>query len=108
MFTLLWNLSAALRGYLRFYMPTNRAADWLKSPRGLRWAVPVALIATPSYLLAMSVCATLVERGGPQYLNLLVILFFWNGVKCAGVVVLATGSTLGVLVRQRRGAQLPG
>jgi hypothetical protein len=66
---LLWNLSAALRGYLRFYMPTNRAADWLKSPRGLKWAVPVALIATPSYLPAMSVCATLVERGarGPQF-----------------------------------------
>lgn len=107
MFTLLWNLSVALRGFLRFYTPTNRAADWLKSPRGLKWAVPVSLIATPCYLLAMSMCATLVEHGGPQYLNLLVVLFFWNGVKCAGVVVLATRSSVGVLVRQRRGAQLP-
>ena len=42
MLALLWNLSAAIRGYLRFYMPTNRALDWLRTPRGLKWAVPVA------------------------------------------------------------------
>ena len=65
MLTLLWNLSAAIRGYLRFYMPTNRAVDWLRTPRGLKWAIPVALVATPAYLFAMSVCATIVERGGP-------------------------------------------
>ena len=50
MLTALWDLSAAIRGYLRFYMPTNRAVDWLRSPRGLKWAIPVALVATPAYL----------------------------------------------------------
>ena len=50
MLALLWNLSAAIRGYLRFYMPTNRAVDWLRTPRGLKWAIPVALVATPAYL----------------------------------------------------------
>lgn len=85
MFTLVWNLSVALGGYLRSYMPTNRAADWLKSPRGLKWAVPVALIATPSYLFGMSLCATLVERGASGALNLLVLLFTWNAMKLAAV-----------------------
>ena len=42
MLTALWHLSAAIRGYLRFYMPTNRAVDWLRTPRGLKWAIPVA------------------------------------------------------------------
>ena len=56
---------AAIHGYLRFYMPTNRAVDRLRTPRGLKWAIPVALVATPAYLFAMSVCATIVERGGP-------------------------------------------
>ena len=46
MLTALWDLSSAIRGYLRFYMPTNRAVDWLRSASGLKWAIPVALVAT--------------------------------------------------------------
>lgn len=34
------HLTAAIRGYLAFYMPTNRAIDWLRTPRGLKWAIP--------------------------------------------------------------------
>ncbi len=59
MLALLWNLSAAIRGYLRFYMPTNRALDWLRTPRGLKWAVPVAVVVAPAYLYAMSVAAVI-------------------------------------------------
>jgi hypothetical protein len=86
------HLAAAIRGYLAFYMPTNRMIDWLRSPRGLTWAVPVALVATPAYLFAMSVCATVVDRGGPGYLNVLVLLFAWNALKFAamGAVSLTT------------------
>lgn len=100
MFSLLWNLSAALRGYLRFYMPTNRAVDWLRTPRGLKWAIPAALVAAPAYLFATSVCAIVVERGGPGYLNVLVILFFWNAVKFAWLGVLAPLWMVIDLVRQ--------
>jgi hypothetical protein len=85
MFSLFWNLSAALNGYMRFYMPTNRAVDWLRTPRGLEWAVPVALVATPAYLFAMRVCATLIERGAPGYFNVLVLLFAWNAMKFAAM-----------------------
>ena len=102
MFSLFWNLSAALNGYLRFYMPTNRAVDWLRTPRGLKWAVPVALVATPSYLFAMSVCVRLVERGGPGYLNVLVLLFAYNAMKFA---VMAALSPIRLLVLARRSAQ---
>lgn len=85
MLSLFWNLSTALNGYTRFYMPTNRAVDWLRTPRGLKWAVPVALVATPAYLLAMSVWVTLIERGAPGYFNVLVLLFAWNAMKFAVV-----------------------
>jgi hypothetical protein len=96
MFALLWNVSAAFRGYLRFYMPTNLAVDRLRGPLGPKWAIPVSLIATLSYLFALSVCATIVERGGPTYLNLLVLLFAWNAIKFAatGVLSPAQRSTL--------------
>ena len=89
MLTLFWSLSAALNGYLRFYMPTNIAIDLLRTARGLKWAIPVALVATPAYLFAMSVCATIVERGGPGYLNVFVLLFAWNSMKFACMAVLA-------------------
>lgn len=78
------HLAGAIRGYLAFYMPTNRIIDWLRRPRGLKWAIPVAFVATPVYLFAMSVCAKVVERVGPAYLNVLVVLFAWNALKFAG------------------------
>lgn len=81
MLALLWNVSAAVRGYMRFYMPTNIAIDFLRTPRGLKWAIPVVIVAVPAYLFAMSVCATIVERGGRGYLNVFVVLFFWNAAK---------------------------
>jgi hypothetical protein len=95
MLTLVWNLSAALNGYLRFYMPANRAVDWLRTPPGLKWAMPVALAATPSYLFAMSICATIVKRGGPGYLNVLVILFAWNALKFTALAVVTLFRALG-------------
>jgi hypothetical protein len=89
MISLFLNLAAALNGYMRFYMPTNRAVDWLRTPRGLRWAIPVAIVATPAYLFAMSVCTVVTERGGSDYLNVLGMLFAWNALKFAVVGVLA-------------------
>lgn len=81
-------LAAAIRGYLAFHMPTNRMIDWLRSPRGLIWAIPVALVATPGYLFAMSICMTIIDRGGPGYLNVLVLLFAWNALKFGALAVL--------------------
>jgi hypothetical protein len=82
-------VAAAIHGYLAFYMPTNRAVDWLRSPSGIKWAIPVALVATPTYLFAMSVCMTIIERGGPGHLNVLVMLFAWNAIKFAVIGVLS-------------------
>lgn len=104
MFNLLWNLSAALRGYLRVYTPTNRLADRLRGPLGRKWAIPITLVATPSYLLAMSVCATLVERGASGFLNLLVLLFTWNAVKFAVAGVLTPLRWFNSLLAARRHA----
>lgn len=89
MLTMLWNLSAAIRGYLRFYMPTNRALDWLRTPRGLRWAVPVALVAVPGYLVAMAISAQVALRPGLGWLNVMVLLCFWNAAKLAWMAMIS-------------------
>ena len=98
MLALLWNLSAAIRGYLRFYMPTNRALDWLRTPRGLKWAVPVAAVVTPAYLYAMSVAAVIAAWPGLGWMNVLVILFLWNALKFAWVAVLAPLASLKMML----------
>ena len=101
------HLAAAIRGYLAFYMPTNRLIDWLRSPRGLKWAIPVAIVATPAYMFAMSVCITIIQRGGPGYLNALVMLFAWNALKCAVMAVLSVPLLLASVVK-RTPREIPG
>ena len=106
MLSLFWNLSAALNGYLRFYMPTNRAVDWLRTPRGLKWAIPVALVATPSYLFAMSLCVIIVQRGGLGYLNVLVLLFAWNAMKFVLMGVLSLPMLFRAALRDRQAQRM--
>lgn len=89
MFALLWNLSAAIRGYMRFYMPTNRVLDWLRTPHGLKWAVPVGLMAVPGYLAAMAIVAQFALRPGLGWVNVLVFLCFWNAAKFASMATLS-------------------
>ncbi len=105
MFALFWNLSSAIRGYLHYYAPTNRAIDWLRTPRGLKWAVPVAFVATAAYLSAMAVCAQLALRPGLGWLNVLVVLFLWNGAKFVWLAALTPGLAFRQLAnrRSRRG-----
>lgn len=82
MFRLIWALSIRARYFLRRYMPTNILLDAIRTRRGLRWGVPAMVLAIP-YLYAASICAQLAENGGPGWLQLLVLLFIWNALKCA-------------------------
>lgn len=88
-FVFSFSLSAAVIRYLRLHAPTNRAVSWLRSPRSLKWAIPVALVATPAYLFAMATCAELAHRPGFGWLSVLVFLFLWNAVKFACLAVFA-------------------
>jgi hypothetical protein len=89
MLTVFWHLSAATHGYMRYYMPTNMAVDWLRSPGGVKWAVPAALVAASAYLGLTAWAILLAARPGLGWLNVLVLLFFWNAVKFGWIAVLA-------------------
>ncbi|MBB1515880.1 sulfate permease [Tessaracoccus sp. MC1679] len=94
---LLWNASVSTRGYLRRYMPTNILLDRIRQRDGLKWGIPAMLIGV-GYFYAAAICTTLIDRGGPAWLTVLVMLFIWNGLKFAwmGPVSLIT------LIRVRR------
>ena len=102
MIALMWSLSPAVRGYLRYYMPTNIVLDLIRSRRGLKWGVPVALVLVPAYLYGASVAATIVKQGGPGWLNVLVLLSFWNSMKFAAMGVWSVALFARLTGRQRR------
>lgn len=77
------------------YLPTNRPIGCSQPPRGLKWAVLVALVATPTDLSAMSLCVNVIQKGGPVYLNLLLILFYWNVAKSAWMALFSVCSAGG-------------
>ena len=76
----LWTVSVHTRAFLRRYMPTNILLDAIRTRRGLKWGVPAMLLAVP-YLLAASTFTTLIEDGGPGWLNLILLLCLWNTTK---------------------------
>ncbi|WP_243227601.1 sulfate permease [Microbacterium sp. CIAB417] len=80
MLRLLWAASVRIRYFLRRYMPTNILLDLIRTRRGLKWGIPAMLLAAP-YLLAASICTSIIEDGGPGWLNLLVLLLIWNALK---------------------------
>jgi hypothetical protein len=89
MLVLLWHASVGIRRYLRAYMPSNILLDHLRTPRGLRWAIPVALFLVPAYVFAASVAMTLVADGGSGWLNLGVLVWLWNAMKLAWMAVIS-------------------
>lgn len=88
MITLSLRTSAAIHRYLRNTAPTNIAVAWLRSPHGSIWATPVGLMLAIGYFYASRFCAAIVESSGPGWVNLLVILFFWNSQKFVWVAIL--------------------
>ena len=67
-------------------MPTNIAIALLRPRAGSNGGARRST-AVPAYMFAMSVCATVLERGGPGWLNVLVTLFFWNAAKFTWMVL---------------------
>lgn len=94
----LWTLSIHTRAFLRRYMPTNILLDAIRSRRGLKWGVPVMLLAVP-YLLAASICTNLIANGAPGWLHVAILLCVWNALK-----LLWIGPVSLVMVMTRRSA----
>ena len=98
MIGLLWAVSARTRYFLRRYMPTNILLDAIRTRQGLKWGVPTMLLAFP-YMLFAAIVVQLIEDGGPGWLNLLILLNLWNGLKMLWI----GPSSLVLLARARVG-----
>jgi hypothetical protein len=92
MFALIVQLATTIRAVLA-HAPSNRLASRLRTRGGLGSAL-AAIAAGAAYLFAAATCTMLLDRGGPGWLNVLVLLFIWNAFKLAlaGPVILAAGA----------------
>ena len=81
MFTLIVQLATTIRVVLA-HAPSNRLASRLRAQGGLGSAL-AAIAAGAAYLFAAATCTMLLDRGGPGWLNVLVLLFIWNAFKLA-------------------------
>lgn len=89
LFLLIWRTVATIHGYIKAYAPANLAIAYLRTDRGLKWAIPVTLIAVPAYLFVARFTAALVEKGATEWLLLIMLVALIDAAKFASMAALA-------------------
>lgn len=90
-----WRFGTAVHDLLR-RMPANRL---LTAVTGRSWlSCGLLLLLGLMYLYTASVCVVLVERGASGWLNLVVALCIWNGLKFCWLGVIGTMSMVATTV----------
>jgi hypothetical protein len=106
MLTLSMRLAIGLRTLLH-YAPTNILLRWLRTRNGLKWGVPFMTLGA-AYLLASVALGALIRNGGAGWLNVLVLLCMWDGVKLAAFGPLSLVLLTRVRIREHRNRPVGG
>lgn len=88
-FLLLWRTVATIHGYVLAYAPSNIAIAHLRSRRGVKWAIPAALVAVPAPLYVAWLMTVLVDHGVTHWLLLLTLVCFIDACKFGALALLA-------------------
>ena len=81
-------LAATIHYYLQAFAPTNILLRRLRTRSGLKWVIPTALLLVPMYLIAAAIATTVIDDGGPGWLNLVVLTCIWNAIRVSYIGVL--------------------
>ncbi|HUZ01433.1 MAG TPA: hypothetical protein VMU89_13875 [Thermomicrobiaceae bacterium] len=99
-----WAISVRLYSLLQRFAPSNIVIRRVHTRSGIKWGPLVGFAGILVYGLLMVATATVVRGGGPGWVNLFVLVGFWNTVRFA---VLIPASTVRLLrVRHQEKAQL--
>ncbi|WP_062078801.1 hypothetical protein [Demequina globuliformis] len=80
MFRLIWTTGVSICDFLQRYMPSNSLIRATRRRSGLKWGVPGMLVAGV-YLVAAAALVQWVADGGPDWVNLVVLVCLWNALK---------------------------
>jgi hypothetical protein len=83
-----WALSSRLYGLTQRFCPSNIVIRRVHTRSGITWGPLVGLAGIAFYGLLMVACGTIVRDGGPGWVNLFVIIGFWN--TCRFTVLIPT------------------
>ena len=86
-------LAATVHAHLDAYAPTNIFIRTLRDPGRRRLAVPVSAASAVAYGLLGAWLTTIINSGGPAWLNPLALLCAWNTIKFAWVAVASTAAS---------------
>ncbi|MGH9057227.1 MAG: hypothetical protein ACRDYY_15410 [Acidimicrobiales bacterium] len=73
-----WALSSRLYGLAQRFCPSNIVLRRVHTRSGIKWGSLVGLGGVVVYGLGMVAAGTIVRDGGPGWVNLFVIIGFWN------------------------------
>jgi hypothetical protein len=98
-----WAVSARLHNLFRRFAPSNILIRRVHTRTGIKWGPLVGLADAVLYGLLMLATATVVRKGGPGWVDLIVLLAFWNMVKFTCLIPVS----LVRLVRVRHQERVP-
>ena len=105
-------LAAAAHRYIDAYAPTNILIRALRDPGGQRLAFQVSVVLAVAYGLLGAWLTSIIDSGGPRWLNPLALLCAWNMIKFAWVAVASSAVSarrvIAHSVRSRRRAEFHG
>lgn len=81
-----WALSARLYNLAQRFAPSNIVMRKVHTRTGIKWGPLVGLIGGIVYGLLMVAAGTIVRDGGPGWLNLFVLVGFWNAGRFAVLI----------------------
>ena len=79
-------LSAHLYGLSQRFAPSNIVIRRVHTRTGIKWGPLVGLAGVVVYGLLMVVTGTIIRDGGPGWVNLLVLVGFWNTCRFAVLI----------------------
>lgn len=89
LFLLIWRTVATIHGYIKAYAPSNIAIAYLRSPRGLKWAIPAALLVVPAYLWLASAATAQIDGGASTWLLGVTLVCIVDACKFSALALLA-------------------
>ena len=81
-----WALSARLYALVQRFAPSNIVIRRVHTRTGIKWGPLVGVGGVAVYGLLLVVTGTIVRDGGPGWVNLFVLVGFWNTVRFAVLV----------------------
>ena len=99
-----WALSSRLYGLAQRFCPSNIVLRRVHTRNGIKWGPLVGLTGIVVYGLVMVAAGTIVRDGGPGWVNLFVIIGFWN--TCRFTFLIPTSVVRLLRVRHQEKASL--